>query len=124
MKQQPTAFSLASIQGNYAIATNGLAGATIENITGQIAANGSGVVGAGAIDINTGGTLTTGKAVAGSYLTPGSNGRATLVLNPTTDNRNFAVYIVNSTLNGQLQQVFAIGIDNGRLAAGNLLRQF
>jgi hypothetical protein len=49
---------------------------------------------------------------------PASNGRATLVLNPSTDNRNFAVYVVNST------QVIVMGIDTGRVAAGTLLRQF
>jgi hypothetical protein len=118
----PAAFSLASIIGNYAIGTNGLSGSNAQVITGQLAANGAGLVKSGAIDINTAGTLTAGEAVSGTYILPASSGRSTLVLNPLTDNRNFAVYIVNST------QVFVVGIDNAaappRLAIGTMYRQF
>jgi hypothetical protein len=115
----PAAFSLSSIQGNYAINTNGFSEpSSAQVITGQMGVNGSGLVTSGAIDINTAGTLTAGEAVSGTYILPASSGRTTLALNPLTDNRNFAVYIVNST------QVFVVGIDNGRLASGMLLRQF
>jgi hypothetical protein len=115
-QQQTAAFTLASIQGNYAISTTGLSGASPQVISGQLSANGTGQVTSGAIDINTAGTLTAGQLVTGSYVLPATSGRSTLVLNPLTD--TFAVYIVNST------QVFVVGIDSGRVAAGTLLRKF
>lgn len=118
IQQQTTAFTLASIQGNYSINSNGLSAGNGQVISGQLAANGSGAVTSGAIDINTAGTLTPAEAITGTYLLPAASGRTTLVLNPTGDNRNFAVYIVNST------QAIIVGIDGGRVAAGALLRQF
>ena len=116
--QQPTtAFSLASIQGNYALETSGVSGAALQVSTGQLAANGMGALTSGNLDINTGGTtLTTGQAVTGSYTAPAANGRATLSLNSSTP--NYAVYVVSST------QVFVLGIQSGQLAVGALLRQF
>jgi hypothetical protein len=117
-QQQSTPFTLASIQGNYAIATSGVSGSSGQDLTGQFGANGSGALASGAIDINTGGILTSGEAVAGTYTTPAVNGRATIVLNPSSDNRNFAGYVVSST------QVFVLGIDPGRVGVGALLRQF
>jgi hypothetical protein len=117
-QQQTTPFTLASIQGNYAIATSGVSGSSGQSITGQFGANGSGALASGAIDINTGGILTSSEAVAGSYSTPAANGRAAIVLNPSSDNRNFAGYIVSST------QVFVLGIDPGRVGVGALFRQF
>ena len=126
MQQQSAAFTLSSIQGNYAIGTSGLSGSNTQVISGQFGVNGTGLVtSAGAIDINTAGTLTPAEPVAsGSYLTPATSGRTMLTLNPSTDNRNFAAYIVNSAVNGQLQQIFVVGIDSGRVAAGTLFRQF
>jgi hypothetical protein len=117
-QQQSAAFTLASVQGNYAISTTGLSGASSQVISGQLTSNGAGLVASGAIDINTAGTLTAGEAVSGTYILPATSGRSTLALNPSTDNRNFAVYIVNST------QVFVVGIDSGRVAAGILFRKF
>ena len=118
IQQQATAFTLASIQGNYSINSNGLSAGNSQVISGQMAVNGAGGVTSGAIDINTAGTLTPAEAVSGTYPLPGTNGRTTLVLNPSTDNRNFAVYVVNST------QAIIVGIDSGRVAAGILRRQF
>jgi hypothetical protein len=117
-QQQSAAFTLASIQGNYAISTTGLSGASAQVVSGQLTSNGAGLVTSGAIDINTAGTLTAGETVSGTYILPASSGRSTLTLNPSTDNRNFAVYVVNST------QVFVVGIDSGRVAAGTLFRKF
>jgi hypothetical protein len=118
IQQQTTPFTLASVQGNYAIATSGVSGASGQDLSGQLSANGAGALASGAIDINTGGNLTQGEAVAGTYTAPAANGRATLVLNPSADNRNFAGYVVSST------QVFVLGIDAGRLGVGALFRQF
>ena len=117
-QQQSAAFSLASNQGSYALDSSGLSGSSVQVFTGQLSAGGAGTGSSGTIDINTAGTLTPSEAVSGTYSAPAANGRATLVLNPTTDNRNFAVYVVNST------QVIMVGIDSGRLAAGALFRRF
>jgi hypothetical protein len=117
IQQQSTAFFFASIQGSYALQTTGLSAASLQTISGQVSANGTGAISSGTIDINTAGT-TTSEAASGAYSLPASNGRATLTLNPSSDNRNFAVYVVNST------QIFVIGTDPGRVAAGTLLRQF
>jgi hypothetical protein len=117
-QQQSAAFSLASIQGNYAVNSKGLSGSSVQVFTGQLNADGAGTVPLGAIDINTAGALTPSEAISGTYSVPASSGRGTLTLNPSTDNRNFAVYVVNST------QAIVVGIDTGRLAAGSLFRRF
>jgi hypothetical protein len=120
IQQQTTAFSLASIQGNYALQTSGLSPASpasAQTIAGPLVANGAGAISSGTIDINSAGTLAS-ETVSGAYSLPASTGRATLTLNPSTDNRNFAVYIVNST------QVFVVGIDAGRLASGAMYKRF
>ncbi len=122
-KQLSSAFSLASIQGNYAVASSGLSASSSEVFLGQLKADGlgaipSGIIPPNAIDINDAGTLTTGEAITGTYATSSSSERGTLTLNPSTDNRNFAVYVVNG------MQVILLGTDTGRLAAGELFRQF
>jgi hypothetical protein len=119
-QQQTTAFSLASIQGSYALQTTGLSPASpasAQTIAGPVVANGAGAISSGTIDINSAGTPAS-ETVSGTYSLPASNGRVTLTLNPSTDNRNFAVYVVNST------QVFVIGIDAGRLASGAMYKRF
>ena len=123
VQQQSTAFSLASIQGSYALQTSGLSptsSASAQTIAGPLVANGAGAISSGTIDINSAGTPAS-ETVSGAYSLPASNGRATLTLNPSTDNRNFAVYVVNST------QVFVVGIDApsaARLASGAMYRRF
>jgi hypothetical protein len=119
-QQQTAAFSRASIQGSNALQTTGLSPASpasAQTIAGQLVADGAGAISSGTIDINSAGTPAS-EAVSGTYSLPAPNGRATLTLNPSTDNRNFAVYIVNST------QVFVLGIDAGRLASGAMYRRF
>lgn len=114
--QQSTVFALASIKGNYAMETSGTSGASAQDIAGELAADGAGAITAGKIDINTGGILTVGQAVTGSYSAPATNGRATLALNSSTP--NYAAYVVSPT------QIYLIGIQSSQLAAGELLRQF
>jgi hypothetical protein len=114
--QQSSPFSLASIAGNYAIATSGVSGATSQTSTGQFGTNGAGLVTTGSIDTNTGGTLTAGQAATGSYTAPAATGRATLTLNSSAP--DYAAYVVSPT------QVYLVGIQPGQLAAGALLRQF
>jgi hypothetical protein len=115
--QQGMAFTLASIQGNYAIETSGISGSSPQDSTGQIGANGAGAVTSGNIDTNTGGTLVSGQPVTGSYSTPAAaTGRATLAFNSSTP--NYAAYVVSPT------QAYILGIQPGQLAVGALLRQF
>jgi hypothetical protein len=114
--QQSAAFTQSSITGNYALQTSGTSGASAQDITGELAANGTGTISAGKFDINTGGILTLGQAVTGSYAVPAANGRVTIALNSSTP--NYAAYIVSPT------QMYLIGIQSGQLAAGELLRQF
>jgi hypothetical protein len=114
--QQSALFTLASIQGNYAIETSGLSGSSLQVSTGQIATDGKGAVTSGKIDTNTGGTLVAGQTVTGSYSAPGTSGRATLTLNSGAP--NYAAYVVSPT------QVYILGIQSGQLAVGALLRQF
>jgi hypothetical protein len=116
-QQQTSAFSLTSIQGSYALQTTGLSAASLQTLSGQLTADGAGAITSGIIDINTTGT-TASEAVTGTYTSPAASGRATLTLNPSSDNRNFAIYVVNST------QVIVMGIDSGRVAAGIMLRRF
>ena len=123
-KQQNTSFALSQIAGTYAFDTTGLSGASAEVITGDLAADGIGGVTAGALDINTAGSTTSGVGItpaANSFSTSSSAERGTVTLNlgnPLNQTRNFGVYVVSST------QVFIVEIDSGRLAAGALLRQF
>jgi hypothetical protein len=115
--QQTAAFSLGSIQGNYAIYTSGVSGTTLETSIGQIGTNGAGVISSGNLDTNIGGTtLTPGQASTGSYAAPDTMGRSLLTLNSTS--ANYAAYIVSPTV------VYLLGIPSGQPAAGALLRQF
>jgi hypothetical protein len=117
VQQQSTAFSLTSLKGSYAVQATGLSSTSAQTITGQVSADGAGAISSGNLDINTAGTPVS-ESVSGTYAAPAVNGRATLTLNPSTDNRNFAVYIVNST------QAFVVGIDAGRLASGAMYLRF
>lgn len=119
--QQSAPFTLASIQGGYAIATSGITNGTSRVLTGQLAMDGAGAVKAtppGMVDTNTGGTLASGVAVTGSYAAPATNGRASFALAPITT--GYAAYVVNSTT------VYLLDLQSTppQLAAGALLRQF
>jgi hypothetical protein len=117
LQQQSAAFSLTSIKGSYAVQTTGLSSTSAQTITGQVSADGAGAISSGNLDVDTTGTAAS-ESVSGTYAAPAATGRATLTLNPSTDNRNFAVYIVNST------QAFVVGIDAGRLASGAMYLRF
>jgi hypothetical protein len=115
-RQQSSALTLASIQGNYAIQTSGAMSTSAQVITGELTADGAGNIPAGKIDLNTAGALTAGEVVTGSYSAPAATGRSTLALNSGTP--NFSLYVVSPT------QVYVVGIAAGQVAAGSLLRQF
>lgn len=116
-QQQSTPFSQASIKSSYALQTAGLSSTSAQTLAGQLSADGAGAISSGNLDINSAGTVAT-ESVTGTYSSPAATGRTTLTLNPSTDNRNFAVYIVNS------RQVLVVGIDAGRLASGTMYLRF
>jgi hypothetical protein len=115
---QQSATQQSAFLGSYALRWRGTAGAASQNFAGQFSVNAGGGVTAGTLDINTfPGSQVAGEALTGT-LTIGPNGRGTLTLNPTTDNRNFAVYSAGPTV------LFTVGSDSGRFAAGPLFKQF
>jgi hypothetical protein len=116
-QQQTAAFAMTSIQGNYEVQTTGLSSGSDQTIAGQVTSSGANAISTGALDINTAGTLTPGEAVKGTYSSPSAIGRSVLALNPSSDNRNFATYIIGPN------QCIVVSIDN-RLAAGTLVRRF
>ena len=125
--QQGGPFAAASLQGTYAWNLAGLTAGGQENFVGQITADGAGKVSSGSLDINindfapAGQTLVKqlgGEAVTGTYASVTATGRATMILNPSADNRNFVLYFVSPA------QVFVLGADPARVAAGAVYKQF
>lgn len=114
--QQSAAFTLSSIQSNYAIEASGTSGTSTQAFTGEFAADGAGAIKSGTIDVNTGGSLVPGQAVTGSYSAPAATGRATLTLNSSSP--NYAAYVISST------QVYILEMQTSQLASGALLRRF
>lgn len=115
--QQGAPFALASVQGNYALQTNGVSAGASQVTSGQIGSNAAGTIVSGVIDTNIGGTtVTLGQATTGSYSAPAATGRVTLTL--TAGAQNYVGYI------GSSNQIYILGIQPGELAAGALLRQF
>jgi len=111
-------FSAASFGTSYGFGWSGVNGAgQEEDFVGQSTLDGAGKVKSGLIDINNFGSLIPAEPMSGAY-TMTSNGRGTLVVNPTTDNRNFVIYLVSPT------QVFVVGIDTTRLTVGSASLQF
>jgi hypothetical protein len=117
--QQGAPFSLATLQGNYAIQTSGTLSGSSQVLTGQLDANGAGATEAtppSIVDLNTGGTLSPALTVTGGYVAPDANGRTAFSLTPVSN--GYAAYIVNSG------EVFLLGLQPGQVAAGTLLKQF
>ncbi len=126
-QQQAAAFSQALLAGNYALATSGLSGSSVEVATGELAASGAGIVSSGAVDLNAGGTLSPAVALTGAYAASSSAERGTLTLtlpSPLNQTRNYAVYVINSPETLPAQQIILIRIDAGLPASGSLFRQF
>jgi hypothetical protein len=121
-EQQNPAFAEGSTQ-SYALQTSGHSASSLQTIAGSVVAviaNDGTASLSGIVDINTAGA-TASEAVTGMYSSPAANGRAILQFNPSTDNRTFAIYVVNS------MQIFVIGIDPAlaaRVASGAMYRRF
>jgi hypothetical protein len=115
-KQDPTAFTLGSIKGNYAFGESGLDDKNVipESAVGFVTADGNGNFTTGLTDVNSGGNLVTSAAITGTYATTAntaSNGRfttsftiagvpGTFVDNMYVISANQAIFIsLNSTAN-------------------------
>jgi hypothetical protein len=114
---QGVPFSLASIQGSYALESSGVSATASQVTSGQLLSNGAGTIVSGVLDSNTGGTtITLAQAATGSYSAPAATGRVTFTL--TAGAQSYVAYITSPT------QVYILGIQPGELTAGALLRQF
>lgn len=128
-QQQVAVFSQTLLSGNYAVSASGLFGSTLETITGEMAADGAGNIGTGTLDVNAGGTPTSGQSLTGVYAASPSADRGTLTLTlpaPLNETRAFAVYAINppQALPLPVQQIILIGIDTGRISGGSLFLQY
>jgi hypothetical protein len=115
--QQQTlpANALTAIQGTYALNSGGSASTSARVYTGQFSSNGAGVIPAGGmIDVNTAGTVVPNVAVSGTY-TVTASGRVAITLSPSP---SFAAYYISP------MEAFTVGLDAGKVAAGQINRQF
>ena len=123
LKQDPSAFSNAALNGSYSFRYNGyLSQSSMANINpspiavaGMFTADGQGHFPTGAEDVNYYHALSSNLAVSGSY-SVGSNGRGTATLTSPLGTSNFSFYVVSagkillistdafSTLSGEAEQ--------------------
>ncbi len=118
--QQASKFSLASIQGNYAMSLVGVSAGTSPAFTamvGSLAADGAGNVSRGILDVNSNGTVTTNVGASGTLSSPSSSGRGTLTITSTLGIQTFAYYQVDDT------RLKLVEIDGANALAGDLLTQ-
>ena len=97
--QDASAFTVASITGPYAFGFSGQDGTgKREAIIGSFSADGSGMISGGVADQNVTGTITN-PTFSGTYTAPtGSDGRASVTLNPSgASSLNLAAYIVSAS---------------------------
>ncbi|HEV2195103.1 MAG TPA: hypothetical protein VGR55_05955 [Candidatus Acidoferrum sp.] len=101
-KVDTTAFSTARITGDYAFGAAGLDQSNNRTaMAGRFTANGSGMLGNGAADVNQSGTFTTLNLFVGTYMvTDATTGRGIISLPPLVggapQNLNFSFYVVNA----------------------------
>jgi hypothetical protein len=120
--QDTSAFSLGSVTGPYAFGFSGQdSSGNRAAIVGGFSADGAGNIASGVADGNVAGTVTN-PSLTGTYTTPsGSDGRASITLNPSgTSSLNLAAYVVSAS------EVLVIRTDafssNG-LVGGTILSQ-
>jgi hypothetical protein len=114
---QSATFAQSAFAGSYAAGWNGTSSAATQQIAAQLSINNTGNV-TGSLDLSTvPGSQISAQALNGT-LAVAASGRGTLQLNPSADNRNFAVYAVSPSL------LFTVGTDSTRVAAGSVIRQF
>jgi hypothetical protein len=113
-------FVNSTLTGSYGLSLAGVnasgASGLREDIVGQLAANGTGNVTAGSLDINNFGATQTGVQNLGTYLpTAGFTLRATMNLSPT---RSLVLYGLSPT------QFYVLDTDPTSVAGGSLYNQF
>jgi hypothetical protein len=104
-----------AIQGTYAFNSSGFSGGSTQVYAGHFTSTGAGVISPGGVlDVNTAGTLTPGTAVSGMYAVA-APGRGGVTLSPAP---SFAAYYISAT------KAFTVGLDSGKVASGQLNRQY
>jgi hypothetical protein len=120
--QDTSAFTLGSIKGPYAFGFSGQnAAGNREAMVGAFSTDGAGTISSGVADQNVAGTATN-PSLTGTYTAPsGSDGRASITLNPAgSSSLNLAVYVVSAS------EFLAIRIDafsSDGLVSGTILSQ-
>ena len=117
-KQNPAAFLIAGINGNYVFDFAGVDPITSSpaSFVGSFFSNSAGVITSGLEDINAGGALTSANPFTGSYAIDNNNassGRGTALI----DGLSYAFYIVDST------RIRFIGLDGAGLLTGDAVHQ-
>jgi hypothetical protein len=115
LAQQGTAFSNASIQGNYGLNLTGVTGGLEIDSIAQFSADGNGHL-KGTVDFNNSGVLALGLALNGSYSAAG-NGRFTATLSSSSGSMHMAFYIVDTSL------ALVLDLDQNLVAVGSFQRQ-
>ena len=109
-------FTSASLSGSYALNLAGQNAAIRKvDVAGQLAANGTGILTGGLLDINNFGTLQTGQATSGTYTSVALSGRSTILLNPT---RNLVLYFVSPA------RMYVLDTDPAGAATGAAIGSF
>jgi hypothetical protein len=117
LKQDPSAFALGSLAGNFAFGALGAqADGSRMGIAGAITLDATGAVSGGHADAN-GSSALTDAPLAGSLGAPDTNGRGTLTLSGGSQTFHFAYYIVD------INRLLIVSTDVAPRLAGFLTRQ-
>ena len=120
--QDTSAFTLGSITGPYAFGFSGQdAAGKREAIVGAFGADGSGMISTGVADQNVAGTATN-PSLTGTYSAPsGSDGRASITLNPSgASSLNLTAYVVSAS---ELLVMRTDAFSTDGLVSGTILSQ-
>jgi hypothetical protein len=98
--QDATKFSASSVNGPYAFRLSGLSAGTSQSLgeAGAFTADGTASITSGLLDANSGGTVTNGASVTGTFTAPTApTGRGTMTLTSSFGTQSFAYYLVDAT---------------------------
>lgn len=115
LAQQGSAFSNASIQGNYGLNFTGVTNAGEIDSIARFSADGSGHF-KGAVDFNNSGALSRGLALNGSY-SVGTNGRVTATFSSSQGSFNIVFYLASNS------SALTLDLDNNVVAVGSFQHQ-
>jgi hypothetical protein len=111
---QTGAFSNATISGNYGLSFTAASNVEVD-ATASLKSDGAGHL-TGIVDINNGGTLSTGTTLTGTY-SVGADGRGPFNVSTGLGAQNMAVYSVNAN------RALFIEVDGNAVAAGEINHQ-